>query len=173
MLPVLHVLGCMVLGVLNTGGGCGPGGDPLPPVQVVCTEDGASGVEPPPDPNAPFVWLGTTAGEGTYRALTPNETLPSVSGPQGGSHVWGAARLFAPGGGLWTLHFTLTGDGGGMLGDVTQVVEACPGSVVEVTNITVFLRQNPPMSGVLAVDAAFAEGDGSSLAHAEVPIAVE
>ncbi len=167
----LHVLACMVLGVFNTGGGCGPAND-LPPTSVVCKEQDTSGLDLPPDPNLPFVWLGTTTADGAYRAIEPNETLGVITGPQGGSHVWGAARLYTPAGGLWVLEFALKDAEGAQLAGVNVPAEACAGGTIEVTYVTVYLEANPPVSGILSVTAKPSEGPADAVS-AEVPIAVQ
>jgi hypothetical protein len=167
-----HVLACMVLGVFNTGGGCGPGGDPLPPTSIICTPEGAMDVEAPPDPTQAFIWVGTTDDSGGYRAVQPNETLHPVSGPQGGSHVWGAARLYAPDDTVWTVRFDLHGEDGGLLGSVTVAADSCAGGTVEISYVTVFLEQSPPFSALLSVDAIPSQGSSQPV-HAEVPVMVQ
>lgn len=167
-----HVLACMVLGVFNTGGGCGPGGDPLPPTSITCAPEGAVDVEAPPDPAQSFLWVGTTDDSGGYRAIQPNETLHPVSGPQGGSHVWGAARLYAPDVAVWTVSFALRGEDGGVLGAVTVAAESCAGGVVEISYVTVYLEHAPPFSAVLSVDAVPSQGSSAPV-HAEVPVMVQ
>ena len=161
----------MVLGVFNTGGGCGPVND-LPPTSVVCKDQGATGLDLPPNAALPFVWLGTTDGDGAFRTVEPNETLGVVSGPQGGSHVWGAARLYTPDGGLWTLDFALKDAQGGVLAAVTVPAEACAGGTIEVTYVTVYLQANPPVSGILSVSAKPSEG-AADVVQAEVAISVQ
>lgn len=118
------------------------------------------------------MWLGTTDASGAFAALTPDETLGVVHGPQGGTHVWGAARLYAPQDGTWTLRFALKDAGGAELAAVAEVVEACAGGVVEETYVTVFLHVSAPTAGVLSVDAT-PSGASTAAAHAEVSIKVQ
>lgn len=167
-----HLLACMVLGLFNTGVTCGPGGDSLPPTSITCTPEGAVDVEPPPDPAQAFLWVGTTDDSGGYRPVQPKETLSSVSGPQGGSHVWGAARLYAPDDAVWTVSFALRGDDGSVLGSVTVAADSCAGGVVELSYVTVFLQQSPPFAAVLSVDAS-PSGGSSQPVQAEVPVMVQ
>lgn len=175
---VAHVLVIAALAVMSTGGGCGPSGPDLPPTAVACASSDAAA---PPEPTEPFVWIGTTGDDGVFRPVTDGETLSIVHGAQGGTHVWGAARLYAPGAGTWRLRFGLTSPDG-EAGSIEQALAACAGGVAEVTYVTVFFSAVPPWSGVLSVDATAESGSGTtggggsggaSPVHAEVPIRLE
>ena len=161
----------IVLGVFSTGGGCGPGDDG-PDTAVSCVEGGLAHLEAPPDPTKPFVWLGTTDANG-FRAVVPGETLVAVFGNQGGSHVWGAARLYAPTEAPWVVHFALTGADLAGLGEATFKVDSCPGGVVELTYVKVFLYATPPFDGVLSVAVDPDESGSAEVSRAEASIHVE
>jgi hypothetical protein len=146
---------------------------PKAPTPSVECRDAAAIQAEPSDPTKPFVWLGTTDDSGAFREITPNQSLPVVHGVQGGTHVWGAARLYTLDGGNWTLRFALTDAAGAELGRSKQVVEACAGEVIEMTNVPVFLGVSTPTEGLLSVAAVpDPSADGSVSASAAVPIKV-
>jgi hypothetical protein len=135
-----------------------------------CVEVG-DGVAAPPDAKKPFLWIGTNAEDGSYRTIAEGEKLPMQFGPQGGQHVWGAARVYAPKDGGWTLTFSMKTADGNEVGAFSTFVDGCAGEVAEQSSATGFLNDEMPVTGVLSVDAT-PEGGGAAL-HAEVPVSVE
>lgn len=157
--------------VLAAGlGGC-PAPVPSPPSESSQCLAIGDGVDAPPDTGLPFVWIGTNADDDSYRSIQSGETLAIQYGPQGGEHVWGAARLYTPGKGAWTLSFALTTADGTRVAAYDSYVDACAGQVAELTSATVFLQQEGPATGVFSVEATEA-GHPEATVHAEVPISI-
>lgn len=76
------------LSVLVALAGCSPVGGTL-------MSDGDAGAVVAPDAGAqPLLELGT--GTQSFTALTDDQTLTIIAGPQGGFHLWAAARTRAP-----------------------------------------------------------------------------
>jgi hypothetical protein len=159
------------LAVAAGAGGC-PNPGPAPPDETAVCLPLGDGLDAPPDTGRPFLWIGTNAEDDSYRSIQSGETLAIQHGPQGGEHVWGAARLYTPGKGSWTLSFALTAADGTVLAATDTYVEACAGQIAELTSATVFLQKDGAATGVFSVDADEA-GHPEASVHAEVPISIQ
>ena len=95
-------------------------------------------------PNAVALKVGTTSDTGAFVALNPNDPLKRQFGSQGGSHVWGAALLYAPTTRPWVLTFRLTDASGAVAGTALVSVDSCGGGVAVVTGERIFLQFGEP-----------------------------
>lgn len=169
---------------------CGPSGPNLPGESVTCSDAGAMDPALVADPAKPAIDLGTTDDAGGFQRVMPGQALSHIDGPQGGSHVWAAVRLYAPVGGDWRLDFALT-QGATKVGVGTSYMFACAGAVAELNYVRVFLQGSAPFDATLSVDAnpagwgsgptssgssSGAGGSGSSemgRLHIEIPVRIE
>ena len=69
--------------------GCGPTGQVVPP-----TPDSGAMTVTDAGPTAPLLELGT--GSQSFEPLTDGQGLTIIAGPQGGFHLWAAARVSPP-----------------------------------------------------------------------------
>jgi len=162
-LPLLSVL-------LLVATGC----PPLPNGASRCVAIGTDG-DTPQSSSQPFIWIGTAdAGASNppaYRAIQAGETLPVQYGPQGGEHIWGAVRLYAPAGGTWTLRFQIKGPDGALVAAFEVLLDSCMKQLAEKADVTVRFEVDPASvtTGTMSVDGS--PDGGKTTVHAEAPIA--